>query len=141
MSRFSGLLKHSVPHAEQTLERFYEELRGLVNDVNRAIEEEQEGLAELKLESMTEQLQGGIFRLAIEDRQGRGMRRVIIDFLTGAEGYPIKMVVPGSTRVLDKAEDSSELEAYFGSMLRAADSPIVTFLAFLRRNRRGATSG
>ena len=100
MSRFEGLLKKNLEKKLAAIDRAQSDLNELVTDLNMVIRDEADGIAELKLRTVADDVDLKVFELLISAAPQSGPKRVIETFSLPGDGYPI------STGTYSRSEES-----------------------------------
>lgn len=141
MSRFDGLLKKNLSQKIGAVEKAQVELNAVVSEINTAIAQEADGFAELKLSQIADDMESIVYELKIYDKHMGVYQQAIDYFCLPHGGYPIeqgtwKSRIGASTDCFSARgilKNYEELEDYFAKYLSEPESPILTFLSYLKR--------
>src|SRR5262245_32393684 len=133
MSRFEELLKNALSDMIAAHNRAKDDLYGLITEVNTAILHGAAGLAELKLEILSDEPQETICALHINSKanevneENEAQNSTLDYYSIPPNGYPISTGVYTNRGfgVRETFKDKSALEDYFEKLLSQPQSPVL----------------
>ena len=146
MSRFKGLLTKNLTEKLEAFEKAKTDLNSVVSEINEVILREGDGLAELKLDTVFEDMDHIILALNIQDKYRGTYSQSIDSYKISSQGYPIRQGVwlprqsnpPERFSHRNTFQKKEDIEEHFAKFLTEPQSPILIFLSFIKRKTNEA---